>query len=387
MIRIIAFLFINIFITNNTMAEDGYEYTFIENPNQKIHLLKIDLNKYNISIARAHNTVFGREKTGDIAERENAEIAINAGFFQIAGNEDGRPTGTLIINGEIFGLRTTKHYVFAIKNNKPYIEDWCPKIEIQIAQTKFTPEKYNKFANNPSVILYSDRWGRSTLTTFKNRTEIVISKDMKVIDLANHGNNTIPPEGYVLSLPQNQDISSIKIGDLVQFKENHYSIFDKSTSAIMGIPFLIMDGITNDKLLDSEKHARTAIGIDKNGKIIILVVECIYTKAPSSLTLRETQDIFQKKNISINELQVNDVKKILLNELSNTNNAEGMSLKELANLMLEQGCTSAINLDGGGSSTLYINGKYINQQIGDEDEANGLTTVRPVSDAIIFKRR
>lgn len=76
MIRIIAFLFINIFITNNTMAEDGYEYTFIENPNQKIHLLKIDLNKYNISIASAHNTVFGREKTGDIAERENPEIAI-----------------------------------------------------------------------------------------------------------------------------------------------------------------------------------------------------------------------------------------------------------------------------------------------------------------------
>ena len=50
------------------MAEDGYEYTFIENPNQKIHLLKIDLNKYNISIASAHNTVFGREKTGDIAQ-------------------------------------------------------------------------------------------------------------------------------------------------------------------------------------------------------------------------------------------------------------------------------------------------------------------------------
>ena len=143
----------------------------------------------------------------------------------------------------------------------------------------------------------------------------------------------------------------------------------------MGIPFLIMDGITNDKLLDSEKHARTAIGVDKNGKIIILVVECIYTKAPISLTLRETQDIFQKKNISINELQVNDVKKILLNELSNTNNAEGMSLKELANLMLEQGCTSAINLDGGGSSTLYINGKYINQQIGDEDEAGRVLVV------------
>ena len=103
--------------------------------------------------------------------------------------------------------------------------------------------------------------------------------------------------------------------------------------------------------------------------------------------LDQKQDIFKKKNIAINELNVSDIKKVLLNELSSTNNAEGISLKELANLMLEQNCISAINLDGGGSSTLYINGKYINQQIGDKDEGNGLKIVRPVADAIIFKKK
>lgn len=55
--------------------------------------------------------------------------------------------------------------------------------------------------------------------------------------------------------------------------------------------------------------------------------------------------------------------------------------------MLEQGCISAINLDGGGSSSLYINGKYINNQVGDQDEASGVAVVRPVSDAIIFKKK
>ncbi|MFK7967981.1 MAG: phosphodiester glycosidase family protein [Rickettsiaceae bacterium] len=258
---------------------------------------------------------------------------------------------------------------------------------MQIAQAKFTPKKYNKFANNTSVILYSDRWGYSTLTSFKNRNEIIISKQMKVISLANHGNNNIPHEGYVLSLPKKQDISSIRIGDLVQFKEKSYSIFNKSTSAIMGIPFLIMDGLANDKLSSSEKHARTAIGIDQDGNVIIIVVECIYTKSPASLTLRETQDIFKEKNISINDLHVTDIKKILFNELSSKTNAEGINLKELANLMLKQDCIAAINLDGGESSTLYINGKYINQQIGDTDEGNGLKIVRPVSDAIIFKKK
>lgn len=79
--------------------------------------------------------------------------------------------------------------------------------------------------------------------------------------------------------------------------------------------------------------------------------------------------------------------KKLFQELSHSNNAEGITLKELANFVLEQGCISAINLDGGGSSSLYIQGKYINNQIGDKDEASGLAVVRPVSDAIVFKKK
>lgn len=383
----IIFLLVNILIMNNIMAENGYEYSFIENPNQKIHLLKIDLNHYDISLVSAHNAVFGREKIGDIAERENAEIAINGGFFEIGKNEDGRPTGTLIINGQMFGLRTTKHAVFAIKNKKASVEIWHPKIELAIGKTNFTPEKYNKFTNNSSIVLYSDKWGASTLTSFKNRKEVIISKDMKVSAIANYGNNIIPVDGYVLSLPQSQDVSSVKIGDVVQFKEDHYWAFNKSTSALMGIPFLIMDGIINDKLSDLEKHARTAIGVNRDGKIIIMIVECIYTKNPSSLTVKEVQTILQKKNISANKLQFEDVKKMLLSELTSIGNANGISLKELATLMLEQGCISAINLDGGGSSSLYINGHYINQQTGDKDEANGLAVVRPVSDAIVFKKK
>lgn len=155
----------------------------------------------------------------------------------------------------------------------------------------------------------------------------------------------------------------------------------------MGIPFLIMEGIVNEKLSDTEKHARTAIGVTENGNVIIAVVECIYTKTPGSLTLKEIQDILLKKKLSFNELKIDEAKNILLKELSHNNKAEGITLRELANFMLAQGCISAINLDGGGSSSLYINGKYINNQVGDQDEASGVAVVRPVSDAIIFKKK
>jgi exopolysaccharide biosynthesis protein len=39
-----------------------------------------------------------------------------------------------------------------------------------------------------------------------------------------------------------------------------------------------------------------------------------------------------------------------------TSQSAGLTLYELANIMKDLGCTTAYNLDGGGSSTMYFNG-------------------------------
>ena len=44
-----------------------------------------------------------------------------------------------------------------------------------------------------------------------------------------------------------------------------------------------------------------------------------------------------------------------------TSKSEGLSLYEMAEYLLELGCTTAYNLDGGGSSTMIFNGKLINK--------------------------
>lgn len=46
-----------------------------------------------------------------------------------------------------------------------------------------------------------------------------------------------------------------------------------------------------------------------------------------------------------------------------TKESEGLSLVELATFMREYGCTTAYNLDGGGSSTMYFNGKVVNNPV------------------------
>lgn len=58
----------------------------------------------------------------------------------------------------------------------------------------------------------------------------------------------------------------------------------------------------------------------------------------------------------------------------------------LSSKMKKLGCEYAMNLDGGGSSTLFIYGKVVNQPMGDIDEGNGQQTIRPVSDAIILTK-
>lgn len=63
-----------------------------------------------------------------------------------------------------------------------------------------------------------------------------------------------------------------------------------------------------------------------------------------------------------------------------TSESEGLTLKELAEFMKELNVTTAYNLDGGGSSTMYFNGQVINNPT-----TNGRTIEeREVSDIVYF---
>ncbi len=99
----------------------------------------------------------------------------------------------------------------------------------------------------------------------------------------------------------------------------------KMETAIAGGPVLVQNGqisISNNeermfggKAID-DKHPRTAMGYTADGKLIILAVQGRFDGI-----------------------------------------AEGASLKQLAKILLDLGCVEALNLDGGGSSCLLVNGK------------------------------
>ncbi len=52
--------------------------------------------------------------------------------------------------------------------------------------------------------------------------------------------------------------------------------------------------------------------------------------------------------------------------------------------MQDLDCQNALNLDGGGSSALWIKGNLVNNILGNQEEANSKQITRSISDAIIL---
>ncbi len=128
-----------------------------------------------------------------------------------------------------------------------------------------------------------------------------------------------------------------------------------------GIPVLLKNGkaITNhsvEKTINSfldERHARTAICVKENHHWVLMV----------SAHTKEAYRQYTDKAV------------------------EGLTIPELTQFLQELGCVNAINLDGGGSSTLVIDGNVMNTPAGDMDELFHLFHERPVSDAILVLPR
>ena len=182
-------------------------------------------------------------------------------------------------------------------------------------------------------------------------------------------------------------MSNIKPGQQASFNWTPSYFAEKGNFAVMGIPPLILNNKINKDLSQNQQHARTAVGVKEDGKLVVVVIEHVYRKSVSDVTIHEIKEIMKKKQLSFSGLDFSEMKKIILDDLSSNSTAVGVTCLELATFMQEMECVAAINLDGGGSSTLYIDGKYINETIGDSDEGAGRAVIRPVSDAIVFKSR
>lgn len=339
----------------------GYRHIQTDTP-QSIHILEIDPHQFHLIPARALNDGLGRETVSSICSRCGAAAAINGGYFSIGGSFDGSPSGALKIGPNWFSLSKKQRGAIGwMHDGTAAINRISLRCSLRIGGSAYRIDGLNQARSKGKAILYTWAFHRSTLTNPRG-AEIAI-KDGKVIEIRKHkGDTVLPIDGFVYSADSAAGIDLDRISTgmpaEIAFDANPLDSEDAAVSEfwshcdyiVGGAGILIRDGLINkdyqaENLLNTFiifKHPRTAIGIKANGTWVLAVVDG------------------RQPNLS-----------------------RGLTLLELATLMKSLGCVHALNLDGGGSSTMVIDGNLVNSPTGDEDE--GLTDAeRRVSDAILI---
>ena len=220
-----------------------------------------------------------------------------------------------------------------VSNTKVYIAD----ITVNSPKYLKTALAQNTYGNNVTA--------KTSVTAANNSAILAINGDF-------YGANTtgyVIRNGVVYRNTVREDASN---GDLAIYKDGSFGIvYENDVSA----EDLVKNGVVN--LL--------AFGptLVNNGKITV------------SSNSEVGQSMASNPRTAIGIIDKNHY--VIVVSDGRTSESQGLSLYQLAQVMKSYGVKTAYNLDGGGSSTLYLNGKVINKPT-----TNGTISERAVSDIV-----
>lgn len=289
----------------------------------RLNIIETDLNinpELKIAPVIASDTLPNKASIRSMAQKSNSLVAVNGAFFK---PQTGCPLGTLMIDGKIYtgpiydrvamGFFKDGYAMDRVKLDA-FIQKGSDKIKIDnINQPRML---------STNIIVYTPEWGTYTPISPKYGTQIVVENN-KITSIT-QARNVIPQNGYVLVGPASK-LGVMNIGDKLTLNVKTLPEWENVVHIISGGPYLVKDGeifvdMTAQKLACiGGRNPRTAIGYTKDNHIIIITADG-----------REGSSI-------------------------------GMTLNELARLMQSLGCVNAMNLDGGGSTVMYVNGNIVNK--------------------------
>jgi hypothetical protein len=322
-----------------------------------INMLRLDLARARLQMVHALDEAVGLETVSSLAARHGALAAVNSGYFRTTGTYRGDSVGVELLNGKLLSEPyNVRAAVGLIQNGgKQELIFGHLKFEGQIAagpRAQRAIDGLNRPRGDNELIVFTPEFHRTTLSD-PNGLELIVQRGQIVERRDLKGSSVIPTDGYVISasgVAREWALANLRAGVHVKLNLNlspveteQTNLWKQAGDIIGGGPQLIKHGrldITNaaEKILPSfvsDGHPRTAIAKLKSGQILLVTVD---GRQPGE--------------------------------------SIGMSLTMLADLLLEFGAVEAINLDGGGSTTMVIKNKVVNKP-------SDATGERPVSDAIL----
>lgn len=292
-----------------------------------VNYLKIDALRpgVEIKLVLAQETVRGRERVSSMALRSEAIAAVNGAFF--AG--DGRPLGLFAIDGDLISEPYAKRTAIGLGPGVALIDAVDFQGTVRLPDGKEHPVTgINRPRLQDDMIVYTRRYGTSTGTNVYGWDAVVV--DGTVVGIY-QGNADILENGFVLSGhgAARDFLAELQVGDSVEvdllLEPDWFALGVEQI--IGGGPRLVRDGmvhITGEAELFQPdvlvgRAPRTALGLTADHKLLLVTVNG------------------RQPGISV-----------------------GMTLAELAELMIELGAVQAMNLDGGGSTTMVIRDRVLN---------------------------
>ena len=288
----------------------------------KINVVEINskiAKDYEILPVLASENLNSRKTISNIAEKSNAIVALNGTYFK---PQTGVPLGTLMINEKMYTGPIYDRVAIGIFDNGYDVARIQLNSSIKSGDIKVKIDNINQPRMLSTYVLaYTSDWGSTAPQTPKYGLQFAVENN-KITKISTSALN-IPQNGYVIAGPVSL-LNKFKVGDKVDLQISTIPEWKNVRHIISGGPYLVKN---NEVFVDMTAQKLAAIG-GKNPRSAIG-----YT-AENNLIL-----------VSVDGREGSSV---------------GMTLMQLGNFMKSIGCVNAINLDGGGSTVMYVNGKVVN---------------------------
>ncbi len=291
---------------------------------------RFDAEYLKVEVADGGDTIVNKPVTYQALQKTNKDRrvigAINGDFFDMT-TIKGLTYGTSIIEGEIRTAVKTSTVLGITESGDCYIDTLNMEGSIAYKDRQIPIDAVNRLRWVDQAMIYTPSFGKTTLNTVAG-TDIVVRgvelplKANKVYSgviekiVSDTKNTEIPADGVVMSLNGKalEQLAGAAAGEGINFYVN----LDKQDLdfAVSGAPRILENGQPSADIASRKdaltRQPRTAIGI-KDNKLYMVTVD---GRQPGY--------------------------------------SDGMNLYEIAEFFLGQGVKDAINLDGGGSTTMAV---------------------------------
>lgn len=324
-----------------------------------VSLLRLDPARVRLTSLLSNDQVMYAEPVLEMAARAKSLAAVNAGFFNV---NNGEPVGLLKVSGELVSDTPVTKGAVAI---------WSPdagRTTLAFDQVSARVELLIRAGEQPltvqvdgvdttrargKLMLFSPKYHEHTDTAGNGVEWVLSGRPLMVTSMRrDSGSTPIPADGMVLSyggLDLPAPLRGLVPGVVVELRRVWTAVhgleherMESADHVVNGAGLLRRGGVAMtswdvEKLSGpafvQTKHPRTVVGVDRQGFIWLVVVD---GRQPASV---------------------------------------GMSFSDLQRLADRLELTDALNLDGGGSSTMVVRGAVVNRP-------SDSTGPRAVSDAI-----